>query len=200
MFAKKTESSEKAEKSSSEYNIVREYNHIYFHCEVDRDSIFQLATLIREAEEESLITSLKLGMDEIPIYLHINSMGGYIYQALIMIDVMEACKVPIHTIVEGSTASAGTLISIFGKKRYIRPNAFMLIHQLSTDSWGGGKMNELEDDFKNLQDLMEKMKKMYKDRTKMNKKELNDILKHDLWFDSDKCIKCGLVDEMWTKR
>lgn len=188
-----------AEKSSC-YKIVRELNHIYFYCEVDRESIFQLATLIRDAELESLITSLKLGIDEVPIYLHINSLGGYIYQALIVIDVMEACKVPIHTIVEGSTASAGTLISIFGKKRYIRPNAFMLIHQLSTDSWRGGKMNEIEDDFKNVQDLMEKIKKMYKDNTKLNKKELNDILKRDVWFDAEKCITCGLVDEIWTKR
>jgi len=191
MFSKKGE--------KSDHKIIRELNHIYFHCEVDRESGFQLATLIREAEEESLITCLKLGIEEVPIYLHINSLGGYIYESLIIIDIMTACTVPIHTIVEGSTASAGTLISIFGKKRYIRPNAYMLIHQLSTDSWGG-KMNEIEDEFKNLQDLMVKIKQIYREKTKLKKKELNDILKHDLWFDSDKCIECGLVDEIWTKR
>lgn len=184
-------------KKDNDNKIERENNHIYFHCEVDRESIFQLTTLIREAEEESFITSFKLNIDEVPIYLHINSMGGSIYAAFTIIDIIEACRVPIYTIVEGATASAGTLISVFGKKRYIRPNAHMLIHQLSTECWG--KMNEIEDEFKNLQDLMAKIKKIYKEHTKIPKKELNDILKHDLWFDSEKCLKFGLVDEIWDK-
>jgi hypothetical protein len=29
------------------------------------------------------------------------------------------------------------------------------------------------------------------------KKELNEVLKHDLWLNSDKCLKYGLVDEIW---
>jgi len=28
---------------------------------------------------------------------------------------------------------------------------------------------------------------------------LNDILKHDLWWESDKCIQYGLADEIWTR-
>jgi ATP-dependent Clp endopeptidase proteolytic subunit ClpP len=185
------------EKKREDIKVQRENNHIYFHCEVDRESIFELTTLIREAEEESLLTSFKLNIEEVPIYLHINSLGGCVYSAFSLIDIINSCRIPIYTIVEGATASAGTLISIFGKKRYIRPNAHMLIHQLSSECWG--KMSEIEDEFKNLQDLMDKIKSMYKDNTKIPKKELNEILKHDLWLDSDKCLKYGLVDELWLK-
>ena len=185
------------EKKKEDIKVQRENNHIYFHCEVDRESIFELTTLIREAEEESLFTSFKLNIEEVPIYLHINSLGGCVYSAFSLIDIINSCRIPIYTIVEGATASAGTLISIFGKKRYIRPNAHMLIHQLSSECWG--KMSEIEDEFKNLQDLMDKIKSMYKDNTKIPKKELNEILKHDLWLDSDKCLKYGLVDELWLK-
>lgn len=185
------------EKKREDIKVQRENNHIYFHCEVDRESIFELTTLIREAEEESLLTSFKLNIEEVPIYLHINSLGGCVYSAFSLIDIINSCRIPIYTIIEGATASAGTLISIFGKKRYIRPNAHMLIHQLSSECWG--KMSEIEDEFKNLQDLMDKIKSMYKDNTKIPKKELNEILKHDLWLDSDKCLKYGLVDELWLK-
>ena len=77
------------------------------------------------------------------------------------IDVIQNSKISVHTIIEGATASAGTLISVVGKKRYIRPNAYMLIHQLSSSCWG--KMNEIEDEFKNLQSIMKRIKDIYKE-------------------------------------
>ena len=184
-------------KRGTDTKIERDNNHIYFYSEVDRETIFDLIMLIREAEEESIITSFKLKIDPIPIYLHISSFGGSIFAAFSVIDVIKACKVPVHTIIEGSTASAGTLISVVGEKRYITPNAYMLIHQLSSSCWG--KMSEIEDEFKNLQDLMKKIKEIYKEYTTIPKKELNELLNHDLWLDSEKCLKYGLVDEIWNK-
>lgn len=182
---------------NSDKNIERDCNHIYFYSEVDRESIYDLCTLIKEAEEENIITSYKLDIEPVPIYIHINSMGGCVFSAFNAIDCINSCKVPVHTIIEGSTASAGTLISVTGKKRYIRPNAFMLIHQLS--SFLGGKMSEIEDEYKNLQELMLKIRNIYKDHSTIPRKELNDLLKQDLWLNADKCLKFGLVDELWTK-
>jgi ATP-dependent Clp protease protease subunit len=184
-------------KKGSDTKIERDNNHIYFHSEVDRESIFELIMLIKEAEEESVLTSFKLNIDEVPIYLHINSFGGSIFASFGAIDVIKACRVPVYTIIEGSTASAGTLISIVGKKRFIRPTAYMLIHQLSSGCWG--KMSEIEDEFKNLQELMEKIKELYKEHANIPKKELAELLKHDLWLNADKCLKYGLADELWTK-
>ncbi len=177
--------------------ITRENNHIYFYSEIDRDSTFTLNSLIREAELYCIVTSFKLKIDDIPIYLHINSNGGGIYAAFTTIDTIVACKVPVYSIIEGSTASAGTLISVVCNKRYIQPNAYMLIHQLSSGLWG--KMNEIEDEFKNLTELMDRIKQIYKDHSKIPRKELSELLKHDLWLNSDTSIKYGLVDEVWTK-
>ena len=111
------------------------------------------------------------------------------------IDVILASKIPIYTIIEGATASAGTLISVVGTKRFICPSAYMLIHQLSSEFWG--KMNEIEDDYKNLQVLMQRIKNIYKQHTSVPKKQMAEILKHDLWWDSEKCIEFGLADELW---
>ena len=128
-------------------------------------------------------------------YLHINSFGGSIFDAMTAIDVILASKIPIYTIIEGATASAGTLISVVGTKRFICPSAYMLIHQLSSEFWG--KMNEIEDDYTNLQVLMQRIKNVYKQHTTVPKKQMNEILKHDSWWDSEKCIEFGLVDELW---
>ena len=175
--------------------IMRDMNHIYYHNEVDRDSIFDLCNLIREAEEDNMITSYKMHIDPIPIYLHINSYGGSIFAAFAAIDCINACKVPIYTVIEGAVASAGTLISVFGKKRYICPHAYMLIHQLSSGFWG--KMNEIDDEYKNLSQLMDKILIIYKENTKIPKKELQELLKHDLWLNAEKALKYGLVDSIY---
>jgi ATP-dependent Clp endopeptidase proteolytic subunit ClpP len=175
--------------------ISRENNHVYFHAEVNRGSIFQVINHLRAAEEACILMNHRYSTTDIPIYLHINSFGGSVFDAMTAIDVIQNSKIPVHTIIEGATASAGTLMSVVGKKRYMRPNAYMLIHQLSSGCWG--KMAEIEDEFKNLQCIMTRIKDIYKENAKIPKKELGDVLKHDLWWDKDTCIKYGLIDEIW---
>ena len=191
----RNENDDDGDEEESMKKITRENNHIYFHAEVDRDNIFELIEHIRKCELENIITALKLNLEEIPIYLHISSFGGSVFDALTAIDVIQSCKVPVYTIIEGATASAGTLMSVVGKKRYMRPNAFMLIHQLSSGFWG--KMSEIEDDFQNNKILMDKIMDIYKEHADIPKKQLGEVLKHDLWWDTEKCQKYGLVDEIW---
>jgi ATP-dependent Clp protease protease subunit len=191
----KNEENSDEEEEEEEHKIYRENNHIYFYTEIDRKSISNLNFFIREAEEYCIITSLRLRIDELPIYLHIYSNGGYIHAAFAAIDVINSCKVPVYSIIEGATASAGTLISVVCKKRFIRPTAYMLIHQLSSECWG--KMSEITDEYKNLTNVMNKITKIYKKYSKLSPKKLEKLLKHDLWLDAKKSIKYGLVDELY---
>jgi ATP-dependent Clp protease protease subunit len=186
---------EDSDDEEKETKIYRENNHIYFYTEIDRNTISKLNILLREAEEYCVVTSLKLRLNLIPIYLHIYSNGGYIHAAFAAIDVINGSTVPVYSVIEGATASAGTLISIVCKKRYIRPTAYMLIHQLSSEIWG--KMNEIEDEYKNLTQLMKKITTIYTEYSKLGKNKLDKLLKHDLWLDAKKSIKYGLVDELF---
>ena len=70
----------------------------------------------------------------------------------------------------------------------------MLIHQLSSGLYG--KYNELEDDMENNKHLMSTIKDIYKQHTTIPMKKLDEILQHDLWFDSKTCLDYGLVDEI----
>jgi ATP-dependent Clp endopeptidase proteolytic subunit ClpP len=177
--------------------ISRYNNHVYFQTDVNKQTMCELINLIREAEEECYLSAFIMKIPEIPIYLHINSFGGSIFAAFSAIDVIKSCRVPVHTIIEGSTASAGTLLSIVGKKRYITPSSYMLIHQLSSGCHG--KMNEIQDEFKNLQEITKKIKELYTKHCSIQSADLNKLLNHDLWLNADKCLKYGLVDELWTK-
>jgi len=173
--------------------VYRENNNVYFYAEITRETISKLNVLLREAEEYCILTSYKLKI-EIPIYLHLFSNGGDIYSAFFAIDTIRLSKVPVYSIIEGATASAGTMISIICKKRFIQPNAYMLIHQLRSEFWG--KMNEIEDEFQNLTKLMERVAQMYKDHSTLSEKKLKKLLKRDLWLDATEALKYGLVDEL----
>jgi ATP-dependent Clp endopeptidase proteolytic subunit ClpP len=129
-----------------------------------------------------------------PIRLFITSNGGAVYQVMAVYDLIRNLRVPVYTICKGNVASAGTILSLAGKKRYITENAYMLIHQLSSGSWG--KFNYLNDMHENYKNLMEHIKRIYLENTKMSSEELDDILKRDLYWSASKCLEKGLVDEI----
>lgn len=172
-------------------------NRIYFYSEIDRSSILILNKNLRELSNQYLVTARTNEVEKAtPIYLHINSYGGSIFAELAGMDeiIKVSEKVDIITIVDGCCASAGTFLSIVGKKRVINKHAFMLIHQLSSMMWG--KYEEFKDEMKNLNKIMEMIRGLYKVYTKLPVKKLNEILKHDLWFSAEECLKFGLVDEI----
>lgn len=175
-------------------NVSSDDNHIYFYTEVTKKTVFELNKEVRYVTQKMKDVGEKYSIDPPPIYLHINSYGGSIFAAMSSVDIIKYNKVPIYTIIEGAAASAATLMSVVGEKRYIRPNAHMLIHQLSTIFWG--KMDEFDDEMKNLNKLMELIKGIYKEHTKVPMRKLNEILKHDIWWDSSQCLDNGLVDDV----
>ena len=177
-------------------HIASEDNHIYFYSEVSKKTVYELNREIRVITQKMLDMQRKYNIDPPPIYLHINSYGGSIFAAMSTVDVIKYNKVPIYSIVEGCAASAATLMSVVAKKRYIRPNSHMLIHQLSTIF--RGKMDEFDDEMKNLNKLMDLIKNIYKEHTSVPTRKLNEILKHDIWWDAKKCIDNNLVDDIIT--
>jgi len=170
-------------------------NTVFFYSDVTDTSCLDLNAILLDLDAKIWNTFNFIDSSIVPhIKLRIKSDGGEIFAALSTIDVIRNLKCDVHTYVDGCAASAATLISICGKKRYIGKNAFMLIHQLSTVNVG--KFKELEDSFENCKVLMKLIKDIYKQYTKINLKSLNEVLDHDLWFDSSKCLSYGLVDQV----
>jgi len=170
-------------------------NTIFFYTDVTEQSALDLNQALYEVDAKLKNTSNFLGPDFKPhLKLRINSYGGSLFAGLAILDTIRNLKSEVHTYVDGSAASAATIISIAGAKRFIGKNSMMLIHQLSTGTYG--KFSELEDDMENNKRLMKMIKDIYKQYTKVPMKNIDEILKHDLWFDSAKCLEFGLVDQV----
>jgi ATP-dependent protease ClpP protease subunit len=59
-----------------------------------------------------------------------------------------------------------------------------------------GKMSEIDDDYKNMKKIHERIKDMYEEKTNLTRKDLVKILKHDLDWNAEECLEKGLVDEI----
>lgn len=185
---------ERQNANNDDFNSVETVdNRIYFYSGVTRPKILKLNKSIYSLNS-SFNKSKTLGYQPPPIKLHINSYGGSVFAGLAAVDCIKNSDTPIHTIIDGCAASAATLMSVVGTRRLMHRNSCMLIHQLSGMMWG--KFSEMKDDMENSEMLMKKIKSIYNDHAKVPKKVLDNILLHDLWWEADKCLEYGLVDEI----
>lgn len=181
--------------SASEVGIIQDLNNdIYFYGPVSQRSCFELKNKLVELDVKSKIFEVQYKIEPPPIHLHIQSEGGSLYHTLYIIDIIRKMDTPVYTYVDGFAASAASLISVVGKKRYMTENSLILIHQLSGSE--SGKYNELQDQMSNMSILMMIIRKIYLQYTKLESNTLNALLDKDLWLNSETCLKYGLVDEI----
>ena len=191
---KKPLTKEGAQTSPPDKHISVHENRIYYYAGVNRESASELNKKIGELESKSLTLANNLDIDPPTLKLFINSGGGSITAGISSMDTILRTQVPVHTYVDGFSASAATFLSVVGEKRFISRNSYMLIHQLSGNFWG--KYSEFEDEKQNLDLMMKTIKDVYKKHTKLPMKKLDEILKHDLMWDANTCLEYGLVDEI----
>lgn len=187
MKRKNISNDEEHEQPDSASDVKMFNNHIYFYADVNTKNILELNMMINE------INQCDLKFDD--IFIHIQSYGGDVYEALSAVDTILNSEIPVTTIVEGYAASAATLISISGDYRYIFKHASMLVHQLRGGTYG--KKCDLDDEHANLQRLDKRLKNIYKEHTVMKMKQIEDISKKEIDLDAETCLKYGLADEIY---
>lgn len=194
-------------------NIDYNTNSIYFNADINSKTSSQLIEKLIILEqyilkkhkiikrkfsdiekEEDIEDQFVINIEPKPISLYITSNGGHVYQAFTIIDTIRGLKVPVNTICKGYVASAGTLISLTGVKRFITEYSYMLIHEITFGGWG--KYSFMSDNMENSRQIMEDIKKYYLKKTKMTIEEINEQLKKDICWNAEKCLEKGLVDEI----
>jgi ATP-dependent protease ClpP protease subunit len=180
----------------NEVKLHTNYNKVYFRDVINEHTMSELCKELNRVDEELFYMSKDYSLPTIPIYLFITTDGGEVYAVLRAIDCISQLTSPVYTIVDGLVASAGTLLSIVGKKRFIQPSGYMLIHQLRSNVWG--KMKDIEDEVENLKKLMIYIVKLYSKKTNISSEQLEKMLKNECILEADECIKNGLVDKIYT--
>jgi len=182
-------------------DVYTERNHIFFKTDVTKESIDKLAQEIDHLNHKLASMQRKATLGAFtpkPIYLHITTNGGDLLSGFFAYDKIKASRIPIRTVIEGSVASAGSLMSIAGSRRYMTPNSHLLIHQLRTGIIG--TYEELVDEKANCNQFMSKLVSLYHANCngRLSKTKIREILKRDIFWDAKTAIQNGLVDEEWN--
>jgi ATP-dependent Clp protease, protease subunit len=172
-------------------------NDVYLFGEITTESLLrvrkELNVKIKNYRKFLIENGLDLSMSEhFHVNLYINSNGGYVLDSFGLHDFIKRSPIPIYTYVDGVCASAATIISVAGHQRFMSRSSFFMIHQLR--SWFGGKYDEFADEKMNLDAIMDRIRNIYLNATKLEKPKLDSMLKRDLFLEIDKCIEYGFID------
>ena len=115
----------------------------------------------------------------------IDSYGGQVYSLMSMISDVQHSKVPVATIVQGKAMSCGALLFSFGAEghRYMDPDATLMIHDVSSMSWG--KVEEIKASADETSRLNKKVYQMMAKNCAHRKNYFLDIIHekgHADWF------------------
>ena len=138
-----------------------------------------------------------LNNDDISLY--INSPGGSITAGMAIFDTMNFIKSDISTICVGMAGSMAAFLLSSGEKgkRYILPNAEVMIHQ----PLGGaqGQATEIKIAAERILKLKKKLNKILSDNTGKDIDTIDNDTERDYFMDSDEALNYGIVDKVLKK-
>jgi ATP-dependent Clp protease, protease subunit len=131
------------------------------------------------------------------IFLYINSPGGSVTAGLSIIDTMHHIKPPVATVCVGLAASMGSLILSQGAKgkRFILPNAEVMIHQPSGGAYG--QASDIDITTKHILKTRDKLNKMLAKATSQKLPKIEQDVDRDFFMDAEEALAYGIVDAVY---
>ena len=131
------------------------------------------------------------------ITMYINSPGGLVSAGLAIYDVMNMIKSNVSTICIGVCASMSTILLINGAKgkRYILPNAEVMIHEVSAFNYG--KVTEMQEKLEHSKSLNHRLWKIIATKSKKSYQQIKkEATMKDKWYNAQDALKYGFVDKI----
>lgn len=165
---------------------------VFFYSPVTSSSVSKLNIILKRLEKKLLVKMVKTDGYEPSITLYIKSEGGDIFEGFSAMDHIENCKIPIVTVADGCCASAATFMFLAGHRRRVNKHSFLLIHQISLDGlWGN--YEDIKQEVENSTKFMETLKNIYREKTNIPAKKLDEFMKKDVYLTAQECQKFGII-------
>lgn len=166
-----------------------------------KDRIIFLGTPVEQHTANLIVAQLLFLQSEDSkkdIFLYINSPGGSVYDALAIYDTMQYVTNDIQTVGIGMQASAAAFLLSSGTrgKRFLLPNATVMIHQPSSGT--RGKVTDMEIDLKETLRLKHHLNEIMARNTGQKIATIHEDMERDKWMTSDEAKKYGIIDKVIT--
>lgn len=133
------------------------------------------------------------------IYFYINSPGGSVYDALAIYDTMQYIANDVQTVGIGMQASAAAFLLSSGTKgkRFVLPNATVMIHQPSSGT--RGKVTDQEIDLRESLRIKRLLEEIMARNTGQKSDKIHQDMERDKWLTAEEAKEYGIVDAIITK-
>jgi ATP-dependent Clp protease protease subunit len=164
-----------------------------------KDRIIWLGSEVRDDNANEIAAKLLLLAAEDPkkdIYLYVNSPGGSITAGMAIYDTMQFVPNDIVTVGIGMAASMGQLLLTAGTKgkRYITPNARVLLHQ--PHGGFGGTASDIQTQAQLILDMKKRLAEITAAQTGKSVEQINADGDRDRWFNAQQALEYGFVDHI----
>ena len=191
MTTEKDETAVAVEDEFGEELVKCQGTDIYFYAPVQTANISKLNIILKRLETELFIKSIELAGYQPAVTLYIKSEGGDIFEGFSGMDHIENSKLHITTVADGCCASAATFLFLAGDVRIVNKHSYLLIHQISMDGlWGN--YEDIKQEVENSDKFMDTIKTIYRDKTKIPPKKLDEFMKKDVYLTSQECHRYGI--------
>ena len=164
-----------------------------------KERIIWLGSEVRDDNSNEIAAKLLLLAADDPkkdIYLYINSPGGSITAGMAIYDTMQYVPNDIVTVGIGMAASMGQLLLTAGTKgkRYITPNARVLLHQ--PHGGFGGTSSDIQTQAALILDMKKRLAEITAAQTGKTVEQINEDGDRDRWFNAQEALEYGFVDHI----
>ncbi len=174
-----------------EDELIHNHSHL-LHGEINYENVGRATQWIIA---ENLKTVDKKEKNRV-LTLYINSMGGDLYNAFALVDMMHASKYPVRTIGIGNVMSAAALILACGTRghRYLAKHTGILMHQFYSDL--EGKEHELQAGMRELEFCRKRVHSLLTNYCKISDRVIKTrLLKpSDAWLTAEEAVQLKLAD------
>lgn len=132
--------------------------------------------------------------DREPIKVIIDSCGGSLTDAFIIIDAIRKSKTPVWTIAAGCAYSGGFFVLIAGDRRSGYKHSSYLFHEGSASN--GGTSSQFENFTAFYKKQLEQLKEIVLSYTNISKEQYDKIKKEDIWYTATEALENGIIDEI----
>ncbi len=168
-----------------------------------KERIVMLTEEVNEVTASLVVAQLLFLDSEDPdkdIHFYINSPGGSVSAGLAIYDTMQLVRADVSTICMGMAASMGAFLLAGGAKgkRYILPNAEVMIHQ----PLGGaqGQASDIKITADHILATKDRLNRIMAENTGKDLATIEKDTDRDNWLTAEQAVAYGLVDQIITKK
>lgn len=133
-------------------------------------------------------------LDGKDIYLHINSVGGEIFDGMAIYNTLKKYQGKVTAYIEGIAASMGSVIPLAADEVIMSENSLLMIH----NAWGKtmGEAGDMRKTAELLDKLSDEIANVYEKKTGLNLATIKSMMDEETWFNAEEALEYGFIDRV----